>query len=139
MKYLLKTQLNIIKNPCIDIQLVDNITSKRQDFEALIDTGFNGWISFDLALASILGLESLGLIKTINADGQEILNPVFVVDIQLPCLDLASTSYRIKCIAKANQVDEVIIGSKFLDHFCNQNKLKLSLDYPSNEIYFEDL
>lgn len=106
-------------------------------FEALLDTGFSGYLAINQKIAELLSLEFLGGVDTINADNVRVSNPLYKTELLLPDLDLIQTSFYATCISKNNQQDEIIIGSKLLLHICSLNEVKLIFDYNENEIYFE--
>lgn len=135
MHYLKKYQKDILKNPLLDIGI--NIDGKCKTFVAIIDTGFDGFLSINLELALLLGFKSLGKIRVINVDNQPAFDNVFEVQIQLPDLDIPKAKYKCKVTGKKDQKDELVIGQNFLNLICLSNNCKLCFDYPDNCIYFE--
>jgi predicted aspartyl protease len=135
MKYLNKLQKDIIKNPSLDLGI--EIHKRWKDFEATIDTGFTGFLCINLELALMLGFKPTGKMPVVNADGKVSYDNTFGITVQFGSLDLEKTKYTILAIGKKNQKEEVMIGQALLNHFCLQNSLKLSFDYPENQIYFE--
>lgn len=110
---------------------------KWKDFEATIDTGFTGFLSINLELALLLGFKPSGKMPVINADGGVSYDNTFSITAQFASLDLEKTRYSVLAIGKKNQKEEMMIGQALINHFCLQNNLKLSFDYPKNKIYFE--
>jgi predicted aspartyl protease len=135
MKFLNKIQTNIILNPNIDLIIK---TNRLRQFEAFIDTGFDGYLCINQELAKIIALPLTGqAITTINADGYKVFNPVAIANISFAELELPHTEFSIPVILKPNLDKDVIIGSKFLNRFCVDNDLILCMDYKNKYIYFK--
>ena len=134
MKFLSKTQANIISNPNIDLIIK---TDRLRTFEAFVDTGFDGYICINEDLAKIIQLETSkkGTI-TINADGQKTFNQVAVIHISFGDFELPFTEYSVPAILKPNLDKDMIIGNKFVDKFCRDNQLIFCVDHIGGLIYF---
>jgi predicted aspartyl protease len=135
MNYLKKYQKDILKKPLLDIGI--NINGKCKVFEAIVDTGFDGFISINLELALILGFKPIGKMRVINIDNQPVFDTIFQVQIELPDLEIAKAKYNCKITGKKDQLEELVIGQNFLNLICLNNNCKLCFDYPDNCIYFE--
>jgi predicted aspartyl protease len=135
MKFLTKIQKNIISNPSINLIIS---VDRSINYTAMIDTGFDGYLCINEELAKLINLPSTGkAVATFNADGHTTLSPVALVHIIFGELDLANTQYSLPCILKPNLDRDIIIGSKLLNRFCNDNQLILCIDYANNGIYFK--
>jgi predicted aspartyl protease len=106
-------------------------------FEAVIDTGFDGFLSINLDLALLLGLKPIGKIRVINVDNQYAFDTVFEVQLELPDLDIPKAKYKCKITGKKEQKDELVIGQNFLNLICLKNHCQLCFDYPNNYIYLQ--
>lgn len=54
---------------------------QTRDIEAVIDTGFTGYLTVTPALAGALGLDFLGMGRATLADGQEVTFPSYAVTV----------------------------------------------------------
>ena len=66
---------------------VQSLSGRATDIEAIIDTGFNGFLTVTPALAAELGLALKGTSRAILADGSEVTFDVFDVAVTMTNLD----------------------------------------------------
>jgi predicted aspartyl protease len=107
-----------------------------QKFEVVVDTGYSGNLCINKELAKMLNLEYVGKVRNLNVDNKVSLDDLYKLKIEFPNLDLKSTKFNITATAKANMLEEMIIGQKLLNLFASSNDLALVLNYQRNEIYF---
>jgi predicted aspartyl protease len=119
------------------LDIAININGKFKNFEAIVDTGFDGLLSVNEELAKLLGLIPAKRGITINVDNQRTINNIYEINIIIGGLDLDYAEFKILALGKEKQTDEIIIGQTLLSYFSKKNKLNLVFNYEKEEIFFE--
>jgi len=72
--------VNVYSEALINLTVV-GVKGKRQEIEAVVDTGFNGWLSLPAILISKLDLPYRGRGRTILADGRIEIFDVYIATV----------------------------------------------------------
>ncbi len=119
----------VIENPS------DNTKVLRT--QALIDTGYQGYVLISEKVAKLLKLKRLeGIVQKIkNADQDSTDNKVALTWVEFLSLDAPHSRCKIPCVIKDMQ-DSCVLGSKMLAKFAKDNQAHLVFNYLQDKIQF---
>ncbi len=104
--------------------------------EALIDTGFDGFLVINQHIASILKPKITGRVKVNVGSNQDVLAPVFNTFVVFESLE---KDYFIEVQGLLFPREQTpIIGSKLIEQLCKQQNWHLLLNYVDKQVEFID-
>jgi clan AA aspartic protease len=105
--------------------------------QALVDTGYQGYVLISQTVAKKLKLKRLKNItqKIKNADEGKTENKVAIAWVEFLSLDAPNPRRKIPCVIKDMQ-DTCVLGSKMLAKFAKDNQALLVFNYLQDKIQF---
>lgn len=121
--------------PTLELQVLGNLKTSQLGYietVALVDTGFNDFLTIPYTLAKELGLEVIGKTDVQLADGSEVTTKIAVGEIILPDVPKSKSIVDIHLSAGDN---EFIIGTRLLEQIAQSFRI----DFDNNILSFENL
>jgi clan AA aspartic protease len=116
-------------HPTLELQISNGEQKQNRKVPALIDTGFDGYISLPKSLASELNLEIIGETDVEVATGDNFVVQICVCRFSIIGLEIKT----IEAEAIISNEGELLIGTKYLDLFFN----KFGIDFQEKILHFD--
>jgi clan AA aspartic protease len=116
-------------HPTLELQISDGASKRTSKVPALIDTGFDGYLSLPASLAKELELEIIGETEVEVATGHNFVVQICICRFFVVDLDLS----EIEVEAIISDEGEILIGTKYLD----LNLKTFTIDFANHKMLFD--